>query len=147
MKKLLSYLITLIVGLIGGIYCHDKVRDTVVNGMNEYFEKKSRERNLKKVSSYTTRPLSYEEELRDYNDISFRTRQDAERILAKMIAEINKYGTVTVHNLLAYAGFKTCWQDGQFGWTDLSDATIYRGQNGRFYLDLPEPFPFDDQED
>lgn len=79
-----------------------------------------------------------EENVRDYEEISFDTRPDAERILMKMMAAIERYQIVAVSDLLSWSGFKTSWTDEKFGWTDLSKAKVYR-VNGRYYLDLPEP--------
>lgn len=79
------------------------------------------------------------EEVGDYRDISFDTRDAAENVLSKMINNINRYdGTVTVRDLLSFTGFKTNYTDEKYGWTDLSKARVFR-QNGRYYLDLPEP--------
>lgn len=85
------------------------------------------------------------EDVRDYEDISFDNRQDAERVLAKMIATIEKYdGTVSVADLLSFTGFKTTHVDEKYGWTDLNNARTYRGRDGRYYLDLSEPLPIED---
>lgn len=86
------------------------------------------------------------EDVRDYEDISFDTRQDAERVLSKMYASMRKYdGTVTISDLFAFSGLKSSWTDEKYGWTNLDKARVYRGRrDGRYYLDLPEPFPIDD---
>lgn len=86
------------------------------------------------------------EDVRDYEDISFDSRQDAERVLSRMIANMRKYdGTVTISDLFAFSGLKSSWTDEKYGWTNLDKARIYRGRrDGRYYLDLPEPFPIDE---
>ena len=86
------------------------------------------------------------DDVRDYEDISFDSRQDAERVLSKMIANMRKYdGTVTISDLFAFSGLKSSWTDEKYGWTNLDKARVYRGRrDGRYYLDLPEPFPIDD---
>lgn len=85
-----------------------------------------------------------EEDIRDYEEISFDTRQHAEKVLAKMIGAIEDYKMVTVRDLMTWSGLKTTWTDEKFGWTDLNSARSYRGKDGRYYLDLPEPRPIED---
>ena len=86
-----------------------------------------------------------EEDVRDYEDISFDTRQDAERVLSKMIGTIERYdGTVSVADLLSFTGFKTSYTDRKYGWTNLEKARTYRGRDGRYYIDFPEPMPIED---
>ena len=86
-----------------------------------------------------------EEDIRDYEDIQFDTRQDAERVLSKMRANIERYdGSVTIRDLFSFCGLKSSWTDEKYGWTKLDKARAYRGRDGYFYLDLPEPFPIED---
>lgn len=86
-----------------------------------------------------------EEDVRDYEDISFDTRQDAERVLARMNSTIDKYdGTVYVADLLSFTGFRTNHTDHKYGWTNLDRARVYRAKDGRYYLDLPEPLPIEE---
>lgn len=85
------------------------------------------------------------DDVRDYESIYFDTRQDAERILSRMQADIRKYdGTVTIQDLNSYCGLKSSWTDAKYGWTNLDKARTYRGRDGKYYIELPEPFPIDD---
>ena len=86
-----------------------------------------------------------EDDVQDYEEISFGTRQDAERVLTKMIATIERYdGTVSVADLLSFSGFKTTYVDRKYGWTKLDRARACRGKDGRYYLDLPDALPIED---
>ena len=151
MKKLLSYLITLIVGIIGGIYCHDKVRDTAVGWLDKRVEKR-RKKHMHDTTyypnfKYAARPWNYLDTKGDYEYIWFSERADAERVLSRMRNEAET-NFVSVADLKILSGLQAdFWSDHKFGWTDLSEAKVYKGKNGKFYLDLPEPFPIDDQED
>lgn len=149
MKKLLSYLITLIVGLIGGIYCHDKVQDTVVGWLDKRTEKRQekRRRNTPYLNfKYTARPWNYSGAPYDYKDMWFDERADAEKVLLQMQTETNK-DVATIADLKKFSGLCANWIDYQYYWTDLSKAEIFKGRNGKYYLDLPEPISFDDRED
>ena len=81
----------------------------------------------------------------DYEDISFDTRQDAERVLVKMRSTINEFGEVCVADLFILTGFKLNHIDYKYGWTNLDDAKVYRAKDERYYLDLPKPYMLKDE--
>ena len=145
MKKLFSYLITLIVGLIGGIYCHDKVRDTAIDWLDKRAEKR-KPRTLYSNFKYEARPWVYYDASYDYEDIRFAEREDADKVLFHMQKETDK-NVVTIADFKRFSGLAANWSDTRYGWTDLSEAKVFRSRNGKYYLDLPEPISIDNLED
>ena len=84
------------------------------------------------------------EDIRDWEEISFDTRADAERILSSMKAAVHDYGIVTIGDLFSFSGLESSWADCKYGWANLDNARAFRGHDGRIYLDLPNPMPIDD---
>ena len=150
MKKLFSYLITLIIGLICGICCHNKVENTLTELIDDHFEKK-RKKNMRRPFSYAygARPWNYNPEpiIRvndNYKDIWFVEEEDAEKVLLLMKEKTNN-DVVTIADLKTFAGLKSSWLDTKYGWTDLDCAIVYQDRyNEKYYLDLPDPFPIAD---
>ena len=75
--------------------------------------------------------------LRDYEDIIFE-KNDAENIISGLIDLIDRYGQATVGDLYSLAGITPEYTVGNFGWTNLSRATVRRVRDG-YILDLPAP--------
>ena len=104
MKKLLSYLVTLIIGLIGGICCHNKVENALTELIDDHFEKK-RKKNRRRPFSYAygAKPWNYNPEpiisiTGDYKDIWFGEEEDAEKVLLLMKEKTNN-DVVTIADL------------------------------------------------
>lgn len=80
-------------------------------------------------------------EVRDYKDLLFYERADAEEILSTLCDLIEQYGEASIGDLYDAAGIT---QDGNFaknngyGWKNLSQATVRRVKDG-YILDLPRP--------
>lgn len=74
----------------------------------------------------------------DVSDIYFEYREDAERVLDRLNADIEKYGTVRVADLYSAAGVtgNSIWTDNNFGWFNLKGVRPYPSPDG-WYLDLP----------
>ena len=105
---------------------------------------KSYSDSYERIHGKRERRSEHVEDVRDYESIYFDTRQDAERILSKLQSDIHKYGTVTIRDLFSYCGLKSSWTDAKYGWTNLDKARAFRERDGKYYLELPEPFPIDD---
>ena len=87
---------------------------------------------------------SRREDIRDWEEISFNTRADAEQIVSSMKAAVHDYGIVTIADLFSFSGLESSWADCKYGWASLDNAKAFRGRDGRFYLDLPSPMAIDD---
>lgn len=80
-------------------------------------------------------------EIRDYKDLLFYQRSDAEDILSTMCDLIERYGEASIGDLFDASGIT---QDDNFaknngyGWKNLSTATVRRVKEG-YVLDLPRP--------
>lgn len=75
--------------------------------------------------------------LRDYEDIIFE-KNDAEAVISSMIDLIEQYGEATVKDLYSLIGVTPEYTVGEFGWTNLSRATVRRVRDG-YVLDFPPP--------
>ena len=78
-----------------------------------------------------------------YKDISFDSRRDAEKVIADLRGDIIEYGLVSVQDLCQYSGVEGTWADVNYGWTNLDRANSYHARDGRYYLNLPEPKPIE----
>lgn len=80
-------------------------------------------------------------EVRDYKDLLFYERSDAEELLTALCDLIDAYGEASIGDLYDAAGIT---QDGNFaknngyGWKNLSSATVRRVKEG-YILDMPRP--------
>lgn len=92
----------------------------------------------KSRSSYSKRE---EKERRDdnvdYRSIILRDRKSAEDVLAEMEDRIERYGSVSVMELLDMIGEVSSYQDTKWGWDDKRDLRIRRVSSG-FLIDIPE---------
>ena len=89
----------------------------------------------------------WESDIRAWEQVSFDTRSDAERVISSMIGTIREYQTVSIADLFSFSGVDASWTDNKYGWANLDSARAVRGKDGRYYLDLPEPLPIDEDED
>ena len=128
MKKIISYLITFLLGFITG-FCIKKT-----------------EIQKKKIISYVSNPRHlYTSPYPDYTDICFKTRLDAELVLNQLKKDTLKYDVVTVADYKYLSGVTAKWSDSKYGWTNFDKAKIYRGRDGKYYIDLPTAIPTDEE--
>jgi hypothetical protein len=79
----------------------------------------------------------------DYDDITFESRGDAERVLDEMDAVIKRYGVVTVANLYEMAGLPAApFTYNNFGWASINTAEVVR-YRGEYLIKLPKAMPID----
>lgn len=76
--------------------------------------------------------------MKDYEDIIFDSKADAEEVLSQMIELIDIYGQVTIIDLYDLSGLTLDYSTGNYGWRNLSTATARRIRDG-YILDLPRP--------
>lgn len=93
--------------------------------------------------TYEERDRRYERQALNYDELTYNTRSDAERVLSGLRDTIRRYGRTTVLDLFDLSDRTGVYTDDRYGWTDLSYARVvpYRGV---YMLDLPKPMPVDD---
>lgn len=79
----------------------------------------------------------------DFDDIIFDSRGEAEDVLDHMEDIMASYnGIVTVADFYDLAGVTGNWTDNNYGWTNLSRATVQRTRDG-YIINLPKALPVD----
>lgn len=73
----------------------------------------------------------------DFRDYLFPSRGQAEEIVDNLIAVLDQYGTVSVHELKAMIGKTGEFTDQKWGWKNLREAGVSRDRDG-YRLDLPK---------
>ena len=106
------------------------------SGYYDYSERRDRKRDRRDYDDRNRSTNSYE-------DISFDSRQAAEKVITQLQLDIEQYKMVTISDLCDYADVSDSWADRNYGWTNLDKAKTFRARDGRFYLDLPKPTPID----
>lgn len=74
--------------------------------------------------------------MRDYEDILFDSKADAEEVITGLVDMIDQYGQATVADLYDLSGVTPEYTMDNYGWTNLSTATSRRDRDG-YVLDLP----------
>lgn len=74
---------------------------------------------------------------RDFREIIFDTRGDAEEVLTGLVDLIADYQSASVADLYDLCGVTSIFTDNKYGWTDLSGAGVKRVSEG-YILDLPK---------
>lgn len=74
--------------------------------------------------------------MRDYEDIIFDSKADAEEVITGLVDMIDAYGQATVSDLYDLAGITPEYTMDNYGWTNLSSATSSRTRDG-YVLNLP----------
>ncbi len=100
-----------------------------------------------KVSSRRRDDRRYEEDRRvrtkyRYDDITLRTKGDAEAVLDRLDEMIHRYGHATILDLYDAVGITGDHTDDNYGWIDLRSADSVRVRDG-YLLRLPKPLPID----
>ena len=75
----------------------------------------------------------------DYQDVIFEERADAEQVLDTLCALIEDYGQATIGDFYDASGItpdQNFAKNEEYGWTDLSRATVKRGREG-YYISMP----------
>jgi hypothetical protein len=72
----------------------------------------------------------------EVNGIVFKTYEEAEGALIKLSNTIRDYQNVSVSDLYNLGGLTPSYSDYKYGWTELSSATVSKG-NGGYYINLP----------
>lgn len=81
-------------------------------------------------------------ETNNLDDILLATRAEAEDVIRRLSHLISEYDAATVSDLRAMLGLTKRYTDDNWGWFDLSNATVRHRSDGYLLL-LPEPQPLD----
>lgn len=74
----------------------------------------------------------------NFDEIVLRTRVEATTVIERLYDLVDRYGMVTVGDLLSLVGATPKYTDENWGWTDLRGAKVERISDG-YLLDLPRP--------
>lgn len=74
---------------------------------------------------------------RDFRDIFFDTRGDAEEVLDTLSELISVYRYASIADLYDACDITSSFTDNKYGWTDLSSASVGRTRDG-YVLNLPK---------
>ena len=77
---------------------------------------------------------------RDFEELTFETRGDAEAVLNQMQELIETYHNASIADMYDLAGLTSEYTDNNYGWTNLAKAYTERG-NGGYILKLPKAEP------
>lgn len=78
-----------------------------------------------------------------YDDIEFESRREAEAVLDTMYGVIRKYGFVTVSEMYDMVGRTAPFTANNYGWTDISTASVDRIYGGGYIIKLPRAMPIE----
>lgn len=76
---------------------------------------------------------------REFDDILFETRVEAERIFAGMIDTIGRYQACTIADMYDLVGLTGDYTASDWGWTNLEGVTVERARGHGYFINLPEP--------
>ena len=79
----------------------------------------------------------------DFEDITFRSRGEAEAVREEMMNVIDTYGVVTVADMYDMADLSQPFTSNKYGWTSIRSAEVVRLRSGDYMLKLPRPMPID----
>lgn len=74
---------------------------------------------------------------RDFDDVAFESRAEAELVLDQMLDAISNYGQVTLLDFYDFCGMSTSSTDAKYGWTDLHTARVVGSPSRGYSIDLP----------
>lgn len=74
----------------------------------------------------------------DYDSIVYDRREDAEAVLNALADRTMQYGVACVADLYELSGIRSKYTDTDYGWAELSEASVERVRNG-YVINLPRP--------
>lgn len=78
----------------------------------------------------------------NFDEIVLENRVDAEEVLDRMDAWLDKYDVVSVAEFYELCGVSGNYTDQKYGWDDIRGASIHRVRGG-FLIKMPPPEPLD----
>ena len=107
-------------------------KDEIYNGKVDRDNKRDYTKPLRKSGKYP-----WGEHTNQRKDKAFTTRYEAATILNAMTQHCNTYGQVTLGDYYKLIGQTPTSVDDDYGWTDLSGATIDKIESGRYTIHMP----------
>ena len=80
---------------------------------------------------------------RDFRDVIFETRGEAERVRNDLMDLCAEYGQASINDLYDLCGITGDFTDEHYGWTDLSRLNVSRVRGGGYVIDLPRAVRLD----
>jgi hypothetical protein len=80
--------------------------------------------------------------LHNFDEIVLDKRVEAEEVLDRMDAWLDKYDSVSVADFYEMCGVSSNYTDNKYGWTDIRGASIQHVRGG-YLLRMPPPEPLD----
>jgi len=80
--------------------------------------------------------------LHNFDEIVLDKRVEAEEVLDRMDAWIDKYDSVSVADFYEMCGVSSNYTDNKYGWTDLRGSGVQHVRGG-YLIKLPPPEPLD----
>lgn len=74
------------------------------------------------------------------DDVIYKSLGDANAVLHEMMDIIDRYGYVTIADMLDLSEKPCSYTDNRYGWVDLRDASIISTRDG-YIIDLPKALP------
>lgn len=71
-------------------------------------------------------------------DVVFDTRAEAEEVLSKLIEYIQEYKVTSVADFMELIGKTGSFKENNYGWTDLTKASVKIIKGGKYIIDLPK---------
>lgn len=72
-------------------------------------------------------------------EVEYETESDAREVFNKLLDSIDEYDYVTVGDYYEYSQVASRFTDHQYGWSDLSKASLVITRDNTYVLDLPKP--------
>lgn len=98
---------------------------------NNYSQRKKPQEDVRKVSKRVR-------SRHDFDEIILGSRAEAEEVLDRLYDIVGQFDSASVSDLFDLVGVESQYTDDDWGWTDLSGATVRRVRSG-YLLDLPRP--------
>lgn len=129
------------------------IYDVIVGGVDMFFNggRGQSSRTTGRTASYVSydRFSARKEESRPavtrrvgYEDVTLRTRADAEKVLHQLDGLMETYKQVSVADLYDLVGENATPQDENYGWINIRNADVIRVSDG-YLLRMPKPCPLD----
>lgn len=80
--------------------------------------------------------------LHNFDEIVLDKRVEAEEVLDRLDAWLDKYDSVSVADFYEMCGVSSNYTDNKYGWTDISNATIQHVRGG-YLIRMPQPIALD----
>lgn len=77
-----------------------------------------------------------------FDEIILDQRVEAEEVLDRLDAMLDKYGSATVADFYELCGVTSTYTDQKYGWSDISSASVQHVRGG-YLLRMPTPEPLD----